>query len=245
MAVTSAQKYLAEFIGTFALLLFGVGSAVFSLALPSTDPAARVVLISLTFGLVLAALAWAFGDLSGGHFNPAVTISMAVSGRLPLRDVVPYLVAQIVGGILGVAVVLGIVLGGPSSFITSVQGSALTSQGYSGNSAPYFFSLGAVFLIELVLTFVFILVIQLVTHPESPARNLAPLAIGGALLVANLVAIPVDGASLNPMRSFAPALLALHWSGTNWALDESWLFWVAPILGGILAALAERVLKPR
>ncbi len=110
MSWTSSQKYLAEFVGTFVLLLLGGGSAVFT-ASAGFEPLARVVVVSLTFGFVLLALAYAFGDISGGHFNPAVTISMAVNRRLPMRDVVPYLVAQIIGGIVGIAVVWGIVIG--------------------------------------------------------------------------------------------------------------------------------------
>jgi aquaporin Z len=249
MAATSYQRYLAEFVGTFALLLFGGGSAVFSLYYV-TDPLSRVVLVSLSFGFVLAGLAYAFGDLSGGHFNPAVTISMAVSRRMPLRDVVPYLLAQVVGGLVGISVVFAIVAGAPSGAGSSTPPAlnALGSQCYYSSSLSSLpggcgFSLGAVFLIELALTFVFVLVIQLVTRPESSAKNLAPMAIGLALLVANLVAIPVDGASLNPVRSFSPAVLSLYWSNAQWAIQESWVFWVAPILGGVLAAIVERALR--
>jgi aquaporin Z len=244
MAWTSTQKYLAEFVGTFALLLIGGGSAVFTAG--TLEPMARVVVVSLTFGFVLLALAYAFGDISGGHFNPAVTISMAVNRRLPLRDVVPYLVAQIIGGIVGIAVVWGVVASSAFQYPVA-KAAALGSQCYSGNSAPLgcSFSLGSVFLLELAITFVFILVIQLVTRPSSSAKNLAPVAIGGALMVGNLLAIPVDGASLNPIRSFAPALLSSQFSGAGWAIDQSWLFWVAPILGGILAALVEMWLRPK
>jgi aquaporin Z len=245
MAWTSTQKYFAEFVGTFALLFMGGGSAVFTLQfLGGFEPAARVVIVSLVFGFVLMALAYAFGDVSGGHFNPAVTVSMAVNRRLPLKDVVPYLVAQIVGSILGIAVVWGIVSGLGSQY-TLAKTYALGSQCYAGNGSPCGYSLGSVFLLELVMTFVFILVIQLVTRPESSAKNLAPLAIGGALMVGNFLAIPVDGASLNPVRSFAPALLSAQFSGSTWAIDQSWLFWVAPILGGILAGLVEMWLRPK
>jgi aquaporin Z len=245
MAWTATQKYFAEFVGTFALLFMGGGSAVFTLQFTgSFEPAARVIIVSLVFGFVLMALAYAFGDISGGHFNPAVTVSMAVNRRLPLRDVVPYLIAQIVGSILGMAVVWGIVSGLASEY-TLAQGAALGSQCYVGNGSPCGYSLGSVFLLELVVTFVFILVIQLVTRPESSAKNLAPLAIGGALMVGNLLAIPVDGASLNPVRSFAPALLSAQFNGSTWAIDQSWLFWVAPILGGILAGLVEMWLRPK
>ncbi|HEV2316266.1 MAG TPA: aquaporin [Thermoplasmata archaeon] len=253
MAFSSGQKYLAEFVGTFALLLVGGGSAVFTLPLletffpgsPPIDVLGRILVVSFCFGFVLMALAYAFGDISGGHFNPAVTISMLVNGRMPARDVVPYLVAQIVGGIVGIGIIFAIVSGGPASFSTAAQGAALGSQCYSGSGAPggCGFSLGAVFLLELAITFAFVLVIQLVTRPDSSAKNLAPVAIGTALLVTNLLAIPIDGASLNPVRSFSPALLSLYWSSDHWAIAESWLFWVAPILGGVLAAVVERALR--
>lgn len=245
MTYSSTQKYLAEFIGTFALLLFGGGSAVFTLG-AGLEPLARVVLVSLSFGFVLMGLAYAFGDVSGGHFNPAVTLSMAVSKRMPSGDVIPYLVAQVVGGLVGIAVVWGIVSGSvDAGWIHTVQAGALGSQAYSASNSPGSFSLGAVFLIETALTFVFVLVIQLVTRAENSAKNLAPLAIGGTLLVGNLVAIPVDGASMNPVRSFSPAVLSAAWSSGNWAIGESWLFWIAPIVGGLIAAVVAGMLKPK
>ncbi|HZY91305.1 MAG TPA: aquaporin [Thermoplasmata archaeon] len=248
MVATAAQRYLAEFLGTFALLLFGDGAAVLSLSLWQgtipLDPTARVVLVSLSFGVTVLAGAYAFGEISGGHFNPAVTLSMALSRRMPGRDVLPYLVAQVTGALLGVLAVLGIAYGSAGSW-ANAQLYGIGSQGYSGNGAPYGFTLGSAFLIELALTFVFVLVIQLVTRPESGAKNLAPVAIGLTLMVTNLVAIPVDGASLNPARSFAPALLSAYWSGSTWAIKEVWLFWVAPILGGLLASVVEMMFRPR
>jgi aquaporin Z len=242
MAWSSSQKYLAEFLGTFALLLFGGGSAVFSLGDPGN---ARVVLVSAAFGLTVLGAAYAFGDVSGGHFNPAVTLSMAFSKRMPMKDVLPYLVAQIVGGIVGIGVVFGIVHGSSIPF-TLAQGAALGSQCYAGFGAPAgcSYSVGSVFLIELALTFVFVLIIQMVTRPENSAKNLAPIAIGMTLLVTNLVAINVDGASINPVRSFSPALISLYWSNATWAIQESWLFWVAPILGGLLASVVEMWFRP-
>lgn len=242
MAWSASQKYLAEFLGTFALLLMGGGAAVFSLAGPGN---ARVVLVSAAFGLTVLGAAYAFGDVSGGHFNPAVTLSMALSRRMPMRDVVPYLIAQIVGGIVGIAVVFGIVHGSSGAFQLA-QGAALGSQCYAGSGAPAgcSYAVGSVFLIELALTFVFVLVIQFVTRPENGAKNLAPIAIGLTLVVTNLVAINVDGASINPVRSFSPALLSLYWSDATWAIQESWLFWVAPILGGLLASVVEMWFRP-
>jgi aquaporin Z len=242
MAWSATQRYLAEFLGTFALLLFGGGAAVFSLGEIGN---ARVVLVSAAFGLTVLGAAYAFGDISGGHFNPAVTLSMAFSRRMPMKDVIPYLVAQILGGIIGIAVVFGIAHGSATSFLQA-QNAALGSQCYSGSGAPSgcMFGVGSVFLIELALTFVFVLIIQLVTRPENGAKNLAPIAIGLTLVVTNLVAINVDGASINPVRSFSPALLSTYWSSATWAIQESWLFWVAPILGGLLASVVESMLRP-
>ncbi|MCI4369077.1 MAG: aquaporin, partial [Thermoplasmata archaeon] len=152
MAFSSTQKYLAEFLGTFALLLFGGGAAVFSLS-PFGDANSRVVLVSAAFGLVVLGGAYAFGEISGGHFNPAVTVSMAVSRRMPTSDVVPYLIAQILGGLVGILVVAGIVSGSATQ-LSLGQGAALGSQCYTGMGAPpgCSFSLGSVFLIELTLT---------------------------------------------------------------------------------------------
>lgn len=249
MAWSSTQKYAAELVGTFALLVFGGGSAVFThFALSSGfgDPNARVVVVSAAFGLTVLGGAYIFGEVSGGHFNPAVTLSMALNRRMPLRDVVPYLVAQIVGGILGMLVIAGIAYGSAPMW-TDAQSISFGSQCYASSAAPggCGFSLGSVFLIELTLTFLFVLVIQLITRSDNGAKNLAPVGIGLTLMVTNLVAIPVDGASINPVRSFAPALIAQAWSPSPWALGESWLFWVAPILGGLLAALVEMYFRPK
>lgn len=244
MAWSSNQKYLAEFLGTFALLLFGGGSAVTTLV-AVTDPLSRVILVSLAFGLTVLGAAYALGSISGGHFNPAVTLSMAFSGRMPLRDVVPYLVAQLVGGLVGIFVIMGVVHGNTVAWSTA-QAAAFGSQCYSGNMSPCGFSWGSVFLLELALTFVFVMVIQFSTRKDSGTGNLAPIAIGLTLAVTNLIAIPVDGASINPVRSFAPALATLASGGSppTWAIDQSWLFWVAPILGGLLAAGVEMLLRP-
>jgi len=241
MAWSTAQKYFAEFVGTFALLLMAGGTAVFTLG---EQDLSRVILVSLAFGFVLAALAWSLGEISGGHFNPAVTLSMALSRRMPMMDVIPYLIAQIVGGIVGIGVVAGIAHGSSPAW-SLAQSAALGSQTYAASGAPGGFSLGAVFLLEAAMTFIFVLVIQVITRPENGAKNLAPLGIGLTLLVGNLLAIPVDGASLNPVRSFSPAIVSYASWGTTWAIDQSWLFWVAPILGGLLAAVVEMGLRPK
>jgi aquaporin Z len=238
MAWSTGQKYLAEFVGTFALLLMAGGTAVFTLGEVDLS---RAILVSLAFGFVLAALAWTLGDVSGGHFNPAVTLSMAVSRRMPLMDVVPYLIAQIIGGIVGIGVVAAIAHGNAGTW-SLAQSASLGSQAYAPDGG---YSLGAVFLLEAAITFVFVLVIQMITRPEAGAKNLAPLGIGLTLLVGNLLAIPVDGASLNPVRSFSPALVSWASWGSTSALDQSWVFWVAPILGGILAAVVEMAMRPK
>lgn len=243
MAYTFGQRVLAEFVGTFALLLFGGGAAVLSLPLLGVfgDALARTVLVSAAFGLTVLGVAYALGEVSGAHLNPAVTLSMWLSGRTSARDAGGYLLAQVVGGLVGILTVAGIAYGSSAAW-SSAQGSALASQCYAASFAPAGcgYSLGSVFLIELVLTFVFVLVIQRVTRPSNPSGNLAPLAIGLTLMVTNLVAIPVDGASINPVRSFSPALVSAMWGSAQWAVQESWVFWVAPVLGGLLAAVVER-----
>lgn len=249
MAWSSTQRYLSEFVGTFALLLFGGGAAVSSLALVGIvgeGALARVILVSLAFGGVLVGLAYVFGEISGGHFNPAVTLSMALNRRMPMRDVVPYLVAQIVGGLIGMAVVVAI-LHGNTAIYNADQQTGFGSECYSGNDAPCGFALGSVFLLEVALTFVFVLVIQLITRPESAAKNLAPVGIGLTLMVTNLVGIPIDGASINPVRSMSAALVtAMSGSGApSWPIQQVWIFWIAPVLGGLLAAVVEAWLRPK
>ena len=243
MAYSSGQKYLAEFVGTMGLLLAVGGAAVFSLT-EVTDPLSRVLLVSMSVGVGLIGLIYAFGDISGGHFNPAVTIGAWVAGRMPARDVVPYILAQVAGGVLGMGIVAGIAYGN-SDFFAVAQKAALGSQSYSGGSAPGTFSLAAVFLIEVAFTFLLVMVILFSTRGEGSAKNLAPIGIGLTLLMANLVAIPIDGASINPARSFAPAVLSSMWSSGNWAIGQDWIFWVAPIVGGLFAAVLDRALRAK
>jgi aquaporin Z len=242
MAWSSGQKYLAEFVGTFGLLLAVGGAAVFTVG--AFDPLVRVTLVSLSVGFGLIGLIYAFGDVSGGHFNPAVTIGMWVSGRFAARDVIPYILAQVAGAVLGMGVIAGIVYGNSTSYHLA-QLAALGSQGYSGGSSPYVFSMSAVFLIEVAFTFLLVVVILFSTRATGSAKNLAPIGIGLTLLMANLVAIPVDGASINPARSFAPAVLSSMWSNGNWAIGQDWIFWVAPIVGGLFAALVDRALRSK
>jgi len=243
MAYSSGQKYLAEFVGTMGLLLAVGGAAVFSLT-EVTDALSRVILVSLSVGVGLIGLIYAFGDVSGGHFNPAVTIGAWAAGRMPARDVIPYILAQVAGGVLGMGIVAGIAYGN-SAFFSIAQKAALGSQSYSGGSAPGTFSLAAVFLIEVAFTFLLVMVILFSTRGDGSAKNLAPIGIGLTLLMANLVAIPIDGASINPARSFAPAVLSSMWSSGNWAIGQDWIFWVAPIVGGLFAAVLDRALRAK
>jgi len=242
MAYSSGQKYLAEFVGTFGLLLAVGGAAVFTLGELDLT---RVVLVSLSVGVGLIGLIYALGDISGGHFNPAVTIAALVAGKFPARDVIPYILAQLAGGVLGMGVIAGIAYGNPS-FFSLAQQHALGSQCYSaGSTACGGFNLAAVFLIEVAFTFMLVMVILFSTRADGSAKNLAPIGIGLTLLMANLVAIPVDGASINPARSFAPAVLSSMWSSGNWAIGQDWIFWVAPIIGGLFAAALDRALRAR
>ncbi len=243
MSWTSGQRYLAEFLGTFGLLAAVGGAAIFS-GLDGESGAARVVLIAASLGFGVLGMAYAFGDTSGGHFNPAITIAFWASGRFSGREVLPYILAQVAGGITATGIIAAIAYGGPSGSFSFVQSVALASQGYSGNGAPYFYSATAVFLLELLVTFFLVVVALFVTRSENSSKNVAAIAISMTLFMTNLVAIPVDGASVNPARSFAPAVLSALWPSGQWAIKEDWIFWVAPIVGGIFAAVVERALRP-
>jgi aquaporin Z len=242
MSYTLTQKCLAEFVGTFGLLAFVTGAALFTA--PEGLDSARVLLISLSLGIGVTGMAYAFGDISGASFNPAITIAQAINGRVKVEEAILFIVAQVVGGVVAVGVFAGIAYGN-STLWSLVSGSkvALASQGYSGNGSPYGFGVGSVFLLEVVMTFFLVLVVLYVTRPSNSTKNLAPLGIGLTLAMTNLVAIPVDGASVNPARSFAPAILSAMFSGDQWAIQQDWLFWVAPIVGGIVAALVDRAIR--
>jgi aquaporin Z len=246
MSTTPAQRYFAEFLGTFGLLLSVTGAALLSLPSESGfDPLTRVILISFAIGTGLTAMIYAFSDLSGAHFNPAVTVGCWLAGRFRAREVIPYILAQLLGAVLAVAVIAGVAYGNSTLWHGVTSGGGLAAQGYSGNGSPYFFGWGAVFLLEVVFTFFLVTVILFATRSDNSSKNLAPLGIGLTLLMINLVAIPVDGASVNPARSFAPAVLSVFWSPDHWAIQQDWIFWVAPIVGAVIAALVERILQPR
>jgi aquaporin Z len=224
------RKLGAEFFGTFWLVFGGCGSAV--LAASFLDLGIGLAGVSWAFGLTVVTMAYAVGHISGGHFNPAVTIGLWVGGRCPAGDVAPYIVSQLLGGIAA-AGVLYVIASGAAGF-DAVQ-SGFASNGYAEHS-PGGYSLIACLVAEVVLTAGFLMVIMGVTDTRAPA-GFAPLAIGLALTLIHLISIPVTNTSVNPARSTGPALFV-----GGWALHQLWLFWVAPIVGGALGAGLYRVL---
>jgi aquaporin Z len=225
-----ARRAVAEFIGTFWLVLVGAGSAVLAARVP--DVGIGMLGVAIAFGVGLTTIAYVIGGISGCHINPAVSLGLWAGGRMKSKDVAPYIVAQVVGAIVG-ALVLYAIASGKAGFDVD-QGFA--ANGF-GDHSPNGYNLGAALLMEVVLTFVFVVVIFAATSPGAPA-GFAPLAIGLTLTAIHLVAIPVDNASVNPARSTGPALFV-----GGWALKQLWLFWVAPILGAILAGLFHRVIE--
>jgi aquaporin Z len=221
------RRLAAEVLGTFWLVFAGCGSAVIASSFRTgAFPVGIGFLgVGLTFGLTVVTMAYAVGHVSGGHFNPAVTLGLAASGRFAWRDVLPYVVTQVVAAIAAAAL-LWVIASGTSSF--PGQSGGFASNGY-GDRSPGGYSLSAVALTEVLLTAFFLLVILGSTDTRAP-RGFAPLAIGLCLTLIHLVSIPVDNTSVNPARSTGPALFA----GAD-ALGQLWVFWLAPIVGGLIA----------
>lgn len=224
------RKYAAEAIGTFWLTFAGCGSAVLAAAFPQVG--IGLLGVSLAFGLSVVTMAYAIGHISGCHLNPAVTIGLAAGGRFPTSQVVPYIVAQVIGAIIAAAI-LYIIASGKAGF--SLSG-GFASNGY-GEHSPGQYGMMSALLMEFVMTMVFLFVIMGSTHGKAPA-GFAPLAIGLALTLIHLVSIPVTNTSVNPARSTGPALFV-----GGWALAQLWLFWVAPIVGGIAGGVLYRWLS--
>jgi aquaporin Z len=224
------KRLWAEFFGTFWLVLGGCGSAVLDAAFPQLG--IGFVGVALAFGLTVVTMAYAVGHISGGHFNPAVTVGLFVGGRIPAKDVVPYIVSQVFGG-LAAAAVLYLIASGKAGFGASAGGFA--SNGY-GEHSPGGYSLAAAAITEIVLTAFFLIVIHGATDKKAPA-GFAPLAIGLALTLIHLISIPVTNTSVNPARSTGVAIFQ-----GGWALGQLWLFWIAPLAGGALGGLIYRVL---
>ncbi|MFB9951791.1 aquaporin Z [Rhizobium puerariae] len=221
------KKLSAEFFGTFWLVFGGCGSAVLAAAFP--DLGIGFVGVALAFGLTVLTMAYAVGGISGGHFNPAVSVGLTVAGKLPASSLLPYVIAQVVGAIVA-AVVLYLIASGKADF----QLGGFASNGY-GEHSPGGYSLTSALLAEVVLTGFFIFIILGATGPKAPA-GFAPIAIGLALTLIHLISIPVTNTSVNPARSTGVAVIA-----GGWALGQLWLFWVAPIVGAVLGALAWKL----
>ena len=216
------SKLSAEFIGTFWLVLGGCGSAVLAAGFP--DVGIGLLGVSLAFGLTVLSGAYAFGPVSGGHFNPAVSVGLCVGGRFPSALLLPYVVAQVLGGVVG-AGVLYLIASGNAEF--SLAG-GFASNGYDMHS-PGHYSLTAALVCEVVMTFMFLMVILGTTHKRAPV-GFAGVAIGLALTLIHLISIPVTNTSVNPARSTATALFV-----GGWALQQLWLFWIAPVIGAAIA----------
>ena len=223
------KKLTAEFLGTFWLTFGGCGSAVLAAAFPNLGIGFAGV--SLAFGLTVLTGAYAFGPISGGHFNPAVSAGLAAAGRFSWGDFVPYVIAQVIGAVAA-AGVLYVIASGKAGF--SLDG-GFASNGFGAHS-PGGYGLGSALLIEIVLTAVFLLVILGSTEARA-AAGFAPIAIGLCLTLIHLISIPVDNTSVNPARSTGQALFV-----GGWALQQLWLFWVAPIVGGFVGGLIHRSL---
>ena len=221
------KRLLAEFFGTFWLVFGGCGSAVFAAAFPELGIGFAGV--ALAFGLTVLTMAYAVGGISGGHFNPAVSVGLLAAGRFEAKDLMPYIVARVIGAVAAAAV-LYMIVSGKADF-TSVGGFA--SNGY-GAASTGGYSLASALVIEVVLTFFFLIIILGATSGRVPA-GFAPIAIGLALTLIHLISIPVTNTSVNPARSTGVALFA-----EGPALAQLWLFWVAPIVGAAIAGIAYK-----
>jgi aquaporin Z len=222
------SKIAAEFIGTFWLVLGGCGSAVLAAAFPQVG--IGLLGVSLAFGLTVLTGAYALGPISGGHFNPAVSVGLWAGGRFPASQLPAYVIAQVAGGIAGAAV-LYLIASGNADF--SLAG-GFASNGY-GEHSPGKYTLLASLVTEVVMTFMFLIVILGATHKRAPV-GFAGVAIGLALTLIHLISIPVTNTSVNPARSTGPAIFV-----GGWAMAQLWLFWVAPILGAGLAGFAYKL----
>lgn len=227
------KKLAAEFLGTFWLVLGGCGSAVLAAHFGGDGNPLGIgfVGVALAFGLTVLTGAYAFGHISGAHFNPAVSFGLWAGGRFPARELLPYVVAQVIGGLAAGFILLQIAKGAPGFAIDPAAAGAFASNGY-GALSPGGYSVAAAFLAEVVLSAFFLIVIMGATHKRAPA-GFAPIAIGLALTLIHLISIPVTNTSVNPARSTGVALFA----GSG-AIGQLWLFWLAPILGGLIGGMA-------
>ena len=225
-----AKKYVAELIGTFWLTFAGCGSAVIAAAFPQVG--IGLLGVALTFGLSVVTMAYAIGHISGCHLNPAVTVGLTAGGRFPAGQVLPYVVAQVVGAVAAAALLFVIATGAPGFDL----GKGFAANGYGAHS-PGQYDMVVCFITEVVMTAMFLFIIMGATHGKAPV-GFAPLAIGLTLTMIHLVSIPVTNTSVNPARSTGPALFV-----GGWALGQLWLFWVAPLIGGVLGGVVYRWLS--
>src|SRR6185437_4474263 len=228
--VMNAQKYVAEAIGTFWLTFAGCGSAVIAAGFPQLG--IGFVGVALAFGLSVVTMAYAIGHISGCHLNPAVTVGLAAGGRFPDGQVVPYIIAQVIGAIVASAV-LYVIASGTAGFDLA---KGFAANGY-GEHSPGHYDAMVCFLMEVIMSMMFLFVIMGSTHGKAPV-GFAPLAIGLTLTMIHLVSIPVTNTSVNPARSTGPALFV-----GGWALEQLWMFWVAPLIGGVLGGVIYRWLS--
>ncbi|MBP5470697.1 MAG: aquaporin Z [Candidatus Riflebacteria bacterium] len=219
------NKYAAEFIGTFWLVLGGCGSAVLAAGVPNVGIAWAGV--SLAFGLTVMTMAFAIGHISGCHLNPAVSIGLATGGRFDAKELAPYIISQVLGGVAA-AGILYFIASGKAGF--DLVGSGFACNGYADHS-PMGYNMGAALVTEVVMTAIFLFVIMGATDEKAP-KGFAPIAIGLCLTLIHLISIPVTNTSVNPARSIAVALFV-----RGWAIQQLWLFIVGPIVGGCLGAV--------
>ncbi|QDO92752.1 aquaporin Z [Formosa sediminum] len=224
------KKLVAEFIGTMWLVLGGCGSAVLAAGYPELG--IGFVGVSMAFGLTVLTMAYAIGHISGCHLNPAVTIGLTVGGRFDKKDVVPYIIAQVLGGILGAGILYAIA-SGKAGF----ELGGFAANGY-GEHSPDGYNMMSALVTEVVMTFMFLIIILGATHSKASA-GFGGLAIGLGLTLIHLISIPVTNTSVNPARSTSQAIFV-----GDWALSQLWLFWVAPIVGAIIAGVVYKFLSP-
>lgn len=223
------NRLAAEFIGTFWLVLGGCGSAVLAAAFPNVG--IGLLGVSLAFGLTVLTMAYGIGHISGCHLNPAVTVGLVVGGRFKAADAIPYILVQLIGAIVA-AMLLYLIASGKAGFDLA---GGLASNGYGAHSPGGYSQLSG-FITEVVMTFMFLMIILGATDERAP-KGFAPLAIGMALTLIHLISIPVTNTSVNPARSTGPAILV-----GSWALSQLWLFWIAPLIGAVLAGIGYRVI---
>lgn len=228
--MNTSKQLGAEFIGTFWLVLGGCGSAVLAAAFPELG--IGFVGVAVAFGLTVLTMVYALGHISGAHFNPAVSIGLWIGGRFEAKKLLPYIIAQLLGAVAGAGILYLIASGKPGFEL-----GGFASNGY-GEHSPGGYSMMSALIMEIVMTFGFLIVILGATHPKAPS-GFAGIAIGLALTLIHLISIPVTNTSVNPARSTSQALFV-----GDWAMGQLWLFWVAPIIGAILAGIVYKYLSP-